>query len=45
MAIRQKPHATGKVKAGDVTQRVGVEQLEPGSTAGVGGVCPVLKQE
>jgi ferritin-like protein len=28
VAIRQKPHATGKVKAGDVTQRVGVEQLE-----------------
>src|SRR5262245_36868124 len=23
-----KPHATGKVKAGDTTQRVGVEQLE-----------------
>ncbi len=28
MAIRQKPHASGKVKAGDVTQRVGVEQVE-----------------
>jgi ferritin-like protein len=28
MAIRQKPHATGKVKAGDVTLRVGVEQIE-----------------
>jgi ferritin-like protein len=28
MAIRQKPHASGKVPAGDVTQRVGVEQLE-----------------
>lgn len=28
MAIREKPHATGKVKAGDVTQRVGVEQVE-----------------
>ena len=27
MAIREKPHATGKVKAGDVTQRVGVEQV------------------
>src|SRR5665811_1771350 len=27
MAIRQKPHAAGKVKAGDVTQRVGVEQV------------------
>jgi ferritin-like protein len=28
MAIREKPHAQGKVKAGDVSQRVGVEQLE-----------------
>jgi ferritin-like protein len=28
VAIRHKPHATGKVKAGDVTQRVGVEQIE-----------------
>jgi ferritin-like protein len=28
VAIHTKPHATGKVKAGDVTQRVGVEQLE-----------------
>jgi ferritin-like protein len=28
MAIRQKPHAAGKVKAGDVTQRVGIEQIE-----------------
>lgn len=28
MAIRQKPHAVGKVRAGDVTQRVGVEQVE-----------------
>src|SRR5437879_5622016 len=28
MNIRPKPHATGKVKAGDVSQRVGVEQLE-----------------
>jgi ferritin-like protein len=28
MNIRQKPHATGKVKAGDTSQRVGVEQLE-----------------
>ncbi len=28
MAIREKPHATGKVKAGDVTQRVGIEQIE-----------------
>ena len=27
MAIRQKPHAAGKVKAGDVTQRVGIEQV------------------
>ena len=28
MAIRPKPHATGNVKAGDVSKRVGVEQLE-----------------
>ncbi|HYU15486.1 MAG TPA: DNA protection during starvation protein [Candidatus Acidoferrum sp.] len=28
MAIREKPHATGKVKAGDVSQRVGVEAIE-----------------
>ncbi len=28
MNIRPKPHATGKVKAGDTSQRVGVEQLE-----------------
>lgn len=28
MIVREKPHATGKVKAGDVTQRVGVEQVE-----------------
>jgi ferritin-like protein len=28
MAIREKPHASGRVKAGDVAQRVGVEQLE-----------------
>lgn len=28
MAVREKPHATGKVRAGDVTQRVGVEQIE-----------------
>src|SRR5438132_10929803 len=28
MAIRQKPHAAGKVRAGDVTQRVGIEQIE-----------------
>src|SRR6266542_35679 len=28
MEIRKKPHATGKVKAGDTSQRVGVEQLE-----------------
>jgi len=28
MAVREKPHATGKVKAGDLTQRVGVEQVE-----------------
>lgn len=27
MATHQKPHATGKVKAGDLTQRVGVEQI------------------
>jgi hypothetical protein len=27
MAVREKPHATGKVKAGDVTERVGVEQV------------------
>jgi ferritin-like protein len=27
MAIRSKPHATGRVPAGDVTQRVGVEQM------------------
>lgn len=28
MAAREKPHAAGRVKAGDVTQRVGVEQVE-----------------
>jgi len=28
MASHEKPHAQGKVKAGDVSQRVGVEQLE-----------------
>ena len=28
MAIREKPHARGKVQAGDVTQRVGVEAIE-----------------
>ncbi len=28
MAIPEKPHASGKVKAGDVTQRVGVEAIE-----------------
>ncbi len=28
MATREKPHATGRVRAGDLTQRVGVEQLE-----------------
>lgn len=28
MAISPKPHARGKVKAGDVTQRVGVEAIE-----------------
>jgi ferritin-like protein len=28
MNIRNKPHATGKVRAGDTSQRVGVEQLE-----------------
>lgn len=28
MAIREKPHAQGKVKAGEVGKRVGVEQLE-----------------
>jgi ferritin-like protein len=28
MAIREKRHATGRVKAGDLTQRVGVEQIE-----------------
>ena len=28
MDIRKKPHATGKVKAGDTSQRVGVEQLQ-----------------
>src|SRR5450756_1649713 len=27
MAIREKPHAAGKVKAGDVTQRVSIEQV------------------
>lgn len=27
MAQQQKPHATGKVKAGDVTKRVGVESI------------------
>jgi hypothetical protein len=28
MDIKKKPHATGKVKAGDTSQRVGIEQLE-----------------
>ena len=28
MNTRTKPHATGKVKAGDTSQRVGIEQLE-----------------
>jgi len=28
MATREKPHASGRVRAGDVTQRVGVEQLD-----------------
>jgi len=28
MALTEKPHATGAVKPGDVTQRVGVEQME-----------------
>ena len=28
MAAGEKPHATGRVPAGDVTQRVGVEQME-----------------
>jgi ferritin-like protein len=28
MAVRPKPHATGKVKAGDVSQRVGIQQIE-----------------
>jgi ferritin-like protein len=28
VAIREKPHARGKVQAGDVTQRVGVEAIE-----------------
>lgn len=28
MAIKKKPHATGKVKKGDTSQRVGVEQLK-----------------
>jgi ferritin-like protein len=28
MAVRPKPHASGKVGAGDVSRRVGVEQLE-----------------
>ena len=28
MNIRPKPHATGRVKPGDTSQRVGVEQLE-----------------
>ena len=28
MATREKPHGTGRVRAGDLTQRVGVEQLE-----------------
>ena len=27
MAARPKPHATGKTKPGDVTGRVGVEQI------------------
>jgi hypothetical protein len=27
MEIRKKPHAAGKVKAGDTSQRVGVEQI------------------
>lgn len=28
MDIKKKPHATGKVKAGDTSHRVGVEQIE-----------------
>lgn len=28
MSIQNKPHAVGRIKAGDVTQRVGVEALE-----------------
>jgi ferritin-like protein len=28
MAVRQKPHAAGKVKAGDLSHRVGIEQVE-----------------
>ncbi len=28
MAIRTKPHMKGKVKTGDVSNRVGVEQIE-----------------
>lgn len=28
MEVKEKPHATGKVKAGDTSKRVGVEQLE-----------------
>jgi ferritin-like protein len=27
MEVREKPHAVGKVKAGDITQRVGIEQV------------------
>jgi hypothetical protein len=30
MAGRPKPHATGKTKPGDVTERVGVEQIRAG---------------
>ena len=35
MASRPKPHATGKTKPGDVSERVGVEQIEdvPGELA------------
>ncbi len=28
MEVRKKPHASGKVKAGDTSQRVGVEQIQ-----------------
>jgi len=28
MAIKKKPHMSGKVKSGDVSNRVGVEQIE-----------------